>query len=472
MERYLQVFKDKFYILVLGLFVFIPLYPKIPLLNVPGTYVAIRMEDIYIAFIVGIFLAINIAKLKNLWKLSITQAILLYWAIGALSLYSGIFLTQTVTPHLGFLHFLRRVESMALFFIGWYAFTELKHINTWVKVMLVTTLIIIFYGFGQQWLSFPVVSTTNKEFSKGLILFLTADARVNSTFAGHYDLAAYLAAILSIIAALIIYYKRGKYMIISLMTAVLAFALLSLTAARISFVAAVVGIASIFWFSDKKRYILLLLGLVLIAFMVTPELRHRTVATLTVNLLEGGGPKYVPPLQKENPTKNFSIENAATGSATPSGVPVDIAPGEPLNTTELGVYRSFGIRLNEEWPRALRAFYKNPILGTGYSSISIATDNDVLRQLGETGILGLTSFSLIWFIIIKRMWGFIKLRSKTLIYYLCIGGLAALAALFLNALFIDVLESSKIGELLWLFMGVIFAAIDMENKNNLIKRIE
>ncbi len=471
MEKYLQVFRDKLYYLVLGLFVFIPLYPKFPLFKVPGTYVAIRLEDIYIAFVIGLFILINLNKLKNLWRLSITQAVLLYWAIGALSLYSGIFLTQTVTPHLGFLHFLRRVESMSLFFISWYVFQTFGQIKLWLKVMLLTTLFIIIYGFGQQWLSFPVISTTNKEFSRGLILFLTPDARVNSTFAGHYDLAAYLAAFLSVISALIIYLRKDKK-IIAAVTALLAFILLAMTAARISFVAAVVGITSILWLSNKRKLILLLVFLILVAFAIFPELRHRTVATLTVNLLDGGGPKYTLPPQKENPTKHFSIENAATGAATPSGVPVDIAPGEPINTTELGVYRSFGIRLNEEWPRAIRAFFKNPILGTGYSSISIATDNDILRQLGETGLLGFTSFFLIWFILIKRIWFFVKQRSRTLIYYLCLGGMAALAALLLNALFIDILESSKIGELLWLFLGVLFAALDIESGKTLARRMK
>ena len=58
--------------------------------------------------------------------------------------------------------------------------------------------------------------------------------------------------------------------------------------------------------------------------------------------------------------------------------------------------RSTSIRLNVEWPRALRAFKKNPLLGTGYSSITLATDNDFLRLFGEVGILGFLSFLLIF----------------------------------------------------------------------------
>ena len=58
--------------------------------------------------------------------------------------------------------------------------------------------------------------------------------------------------------------------------------------------------------------------------------------------------------------------------------------------------------MNVEWPRAIRALKKNPLLGTGYSSITLATDNDYLRLLGETGVLGFLAFLLIGVRLIKR----------------------------------------------------------------------
>lgn len=464
MQRLSLLFEKNLFLGVIALFIFIPLYPKFPLFNIPGTYVAIRTEDFLIALVALCWLVAVIPNIKNFLKQNIVQAILIFWFFGGLSLFSGIFVTQTVTPHLGILHYLRRIEVMLLFFIAWQAFKTRKQIKAWLTIMLVTTLIIVLYGFGQQWLSFPVISTTNKEFSKGLILFLTPDARVNSTFAGHYDLAAYLAIFLTMATALLIYYKSLFKRVIIAGVSLLGFILLALTAARVSFVATIAGVTSVLWFSRQKKLILVLIGLIFLAFIISPELRHRTIATLTVNLYGGGGPKYTPPPQKINPTKTFSIENGIDGSSTPFGVPVDVVPGEPINTTELGVYRSFGIRLNEEWPRAIRTFTKNPILGTGYSSISIATDNDYLRSLGETGFLGTISLALIWVIIFKKIWRFIKLKTHGLSFYLIIGIFAALLAMFLNAIFIDILESSKISQILWMLSGVGFATINMEDE--------
>ncbi len=464
MQELSLVFKKYLFWWVLCLSVFIPLYPKFPLFPVPGTYVSVRVEDVLIMVVVLWWLIAFFPSWKKILNLVETEAFIVFWGIGLLSLFSGIILTQTVVPHLGFLHFFRRIEVMVLFLIALTSFENKKQFKIWLITMLVVTAVVVLYGFGQKFFSFPVISTTNKEFSKGLILVLTPDARVNSTFAGHYDLAGFLGIFLTLSSALIFYYREILKKLCLGTVSVLSFLLLSMTAARVSFVATILGVSSVLFLLGQKKLILAMLILAVFALAVFPDLRHRTVGVVTVNLLGGGGPKYIPPPQKENSTKHFSIENAREGSATFSGVPVDVAPGEPLNPTELGVYRSLGIRLNEEWPRAARAFFKNPVLGTGYSSIGVATDNDYLRSLGETGLLGTIALGLIFIYIARKMINFLRKKSKTLIFYFTVGLLCALLGILATALFIDVLESSKVAELLWLTLGVGFAAIKMEEK--------
>ena len=158
--------------------VFIPLYPKFPLFSIPGTYVAVRVEDFLIAVVICWWLIAIFPQIKTFVSETVTLTFLLFFSIGALSLFSAIFLTQTITPHLGFFHLLRRIEVMMLFFVSLSAFTSLKQVKIWLGAMFIATSVVILYGFGQQLLSFPVISTTNKEFSKGLGLFLSPDARV------------------------------------------------------------------------------------------------------------------------------------------------------------------------------------------------------------------------------------------------------------------------------------------------------
>jgi hypothetical protein len=123
--------------------------------------------------------------------------------------------------------------------------------------------------------------------------------------------------------------------------------------------------------------------------------------------------------------------------------------------------RSTNIRLNVEWPRAIRALSKNPLLGTGYSSITLATDNDYLRALGETGLLGFLSFMLIIFIIMKKILQASSLLNK--MNYFDISFIVGLSGSFfgilLNAVFIDIFEASKFAIYLWLFTGVYWGLI-------------
>jgi len=469
---------------IIALSVFIPLYPKFPLAEVSGTYVAIRLEDFLLLLLVVIWGFTNIGNVKKILKLTITQSFLLFWFIGLITVISGVILTGTVTLNLGLLHFFRRVEYMIPFLVAATSIQNVRQAKIFVYVMFITAAIVAIYGFGQIYFQFPVISTTNSEFSKGQILTLSPGARPNSTFAGHYDLAAYLSIVLVFAGVMFFFYKSLKQKAFIIGTSLISFALLGFTAARISFVATILGIGFSFLLMQKKLLIVLLIVASVIAVAAIPQLRHRLVATVTVNLLEGGGPKYEPSPNTVNEFTPFirrdanSTDSAKTATiaadlkeATPSTVsawdkpfPADIAPGEPTNITELGVYRSFNIRYDVEWPRAIRSFLKNPLLGTGYSSLTIATDNDYLRALGETGILGFLSFSLVFFVLIKRYFkAMFKLQGFE--KYFVIASICIILATLTTSVFIDILEASKIAIFFWIILGIAWGVSENHEKN-------
>ena len=124
--------------------------------------------------------------------------------------------------------------------------------------------------------------------------------------------------------------------------------------------------------------------------------------------------------------------------------------------------RSSSIRLKVEWPRALRALAKNPLLGTGYSSITLATDNDYLRALGEVGILGFGAFTLIFLRIFNKI--IRKLRTDfnglgSLEKAFVAGVIGAIPGILVNAVFIDVFEASKFAIIFWLVLGIFVSLI-------------
>lgn len=466
----LKIFKSErsvFWLLV-ALVVFIPLFPKFPLLNVPGTYVAVRLEDVFFLLATGVWFNKILPRIKQVVSEPIYLLFILFWLVGGLSLISGIFITHSIVPHLGFLHWFRRIEYMMFFIMAATTFKSFDDVKLLLKIFVPVTILIVLYGFGQELFKFPVISTTNREFSKGLILFLSPEARVNSTFAGHYDLAFFLTVVLVMLGSLFFAYKKLSTKAIMVLTGVGSFVLLGMTAARVSFVATLVALSLSFWLNNKKLLVVLLFIAAVAIVGLVPDLRHRLVATITVNMLGGGGPKYTLPEGVAPPNLNrlseaskealFMVDVVEVGSdgAKITKVPSDVAPGEPLNSTELGVYRSFGIRFDVEWPRAINAFYKNPVLGTGYSSLTIATDNDFLRSLGEVGILGTLVLILIFAVIIKSQLHFI-FNSTGLERSFMSGVFCSLLALIGTSIFFDVLEASKIATLLWFLLGVAWA---------------
>ena len=95
-----------------------PLYPKFPFIKVPGTFVSIRLEDLLMVFAALLVLLGWRKNILGFFKLKITRAIVLYFIIGAGSLFSAALVTKTVVPHIGILHWLRRVEYFVPFFLG------------------------------------------------------------------------------------------------------------------------------------------------------------------------------------------------------------------------------------------------------------------------------------------------------------------------------------------------------------------
>lgn len=474
MQKFLLISEKYLFWIVLFLIIFIPLYPKFPLINVHGTFVAIRVEDLLIAVTVGLWFVKMIVsgKISSLLSDKINQALLVFFFITLVSLFSAIFLTKTVEPFLALLHYLRRIELMLLIPVAASVLTTRKQLI----ILLYTGLVIIFlvngYAFGQKYLNWPVISTGNSEFSKGLILHLSPEARVSSTFAGHYDLAVFMVMVLSICSAIFFSLKKLSIKLISFFSFLTSVIVLVMTAARLSFVAVLLGIAISLLLTGKKWYIFLMIVIALTILAYPSQLRERLIATVAVGVFQEGE-KFVstnldqqqesliniPTLLIQTSSTSGLRHNLSTDSATPSSETAittrisDIVPGEPTNITDLAVYRSYGIRFNQEWPRAIRAFEKNPLLGTGYSSLGLATDNDFLRSIGEVGILGTVAFILIIIEIIKRIWASYR-STKGLIKYFSAGMIAMIVAFIFNGVFIDVFEASKVATLFWLFCGL------------------
>lgn len=398
----------------------VALYPKFPLLGIGGSFVAVRLEDFLVALVVGIYFVFNFKNLITDAKRPIHRAIILYWLVSAVSTFAGIFLTKTVDPKLGLLHFGRRIEYMSMFWVGYWAFDNLKQLPMLIRAVLITAFAVAIFGLGQQFLGWPVISTNNSEFAKGLTLSLGPGARINSTFAGHYDLAAFCLFPLLLIIWLATTETTKKRWLLALVGIPLYWAML-LSASRITFAAFIATAFLLIVVFRKWRWLIALIIISILSIFASPQLagRYRELIITRFNQIS-----LIPVVYAQD---------------------VRDVP-DVLKPTEVIEDRSLNIRLKASWPKAIRAMSKNPLLGTGFSSVGLAIDNDYLRQLAETGILGTLALALIY-IRLAKSWLFSKNKFTWVMSCITVGLLA-------NAIFIDIFEASKIAIIFWLMAGV------------------
>ncbi|MBU4397194.1 O-antigen ligase family protein, partial [Patescibacteria group bacterium] len=214
-------------------------------------------------------------------------------------------------------------------------------------------------------------------------------------------------------------------------------------------------------FIKKKIWIIPVSLLVILNLFKSDQLNDRLVATIQT-LKPKPTVTVILPSPSPQPTLKLKISPIPTPKSKTTPIPTifrhPTPPEYPEVDIDAGVSRSGEIRFNVEWPRALNAFYKNPLLGTGLGSITLATDNDYLRLLGESGIFGFLSFFIILF------WFFIHSLKKNQNYLIYIF-LACLLTTLANAIFIDVFEASKTAYLFWIMIGIYYKILKFYSRH-------
>ncbi len=477
--------------ILLSVFIFlVPLWPKLPIKMIDYTYIAIRLEDIYLVVMLLIFI-IQLLRKKVFLNKKFILPFAFFWIAVFISFFWNTFISKTIIyPHLGFLHSLRRVEYMLVFFIALSVIKTKKDFWQIMSCFFISIFLVILYGLGQKFFNFPAVQTMNPEYAKGYLLYLTPEARISSTFAGHYDLAIYL--VMSIPLILSFYFSKEKKSYLYLFIGALI--ILLYTSSRSSFIA--YSIATISFLIFIRKYLFLIFVLILTAGLMftTGEISKRFLKTFQIKRIlvdEKTGAVYIGQTitTKELPAGSFyvKLKDQSKGDnldlfrnqvvqeklreATLSG---EISSSEeekymatlsanlkPINTVVSDI--SMATRFQIEWPRAINAFKKNPLLGTGSSSLTEATDGDYFRWLGEFGLLGTIAFLNILFLILKTVWDKIKklpLNDKLIGY----GFIFGFFALFINASYIDAFEASKVAYTFWTIAGLYIGYYGLNSK--------
>lgn len=534
-------------LLVIFIF-FIPLFPKFPFQIVNFTYIAIRFDDFFAGIIAFVFV-LELVRGKIKWsELKFKLPIGIFWGAVLLSYLSGMYITHTIDyPFIGLLHALRRIEYMMLFFIAMASVKTAKDFKYYLYALLAVMAMILIYGIGQRVYGFPAVSTMNPEFAKGRVLFLTPEARLSSTFAGHYDLGGYLVFYFPLLWAFLFSAKKWVYsrsqkiglfiagmlpivltihtlgrtlydgtfmyvitkaisdpvnatvliaMAITLLAFILSFeyfrkigiwflivatvGVLVATASRTSSIAFVASSIVFLIYVRKFWYVPVIVGLMAGFTFLDTDLVNRWLSTIQVkqvivNEKTGehvmvqkirsdelpAGTSYVRGRRSNESSLSARIKNdLAIKQATLSGT---LNPEDYSTYNAVATDISIATRFQVSWPRAWNAFLRNPLLGTGASSITESSDGDYFRWIGETGALGTGSFlfalSAICLYIFKAR---TKLEKSQQVFVMAV--LFGTGGLLINAMLIDIFEASKVAYLFWLTLGAYVGVLSKSEK--------
>lgn len=512
------------------LIIFIAWYPKLPSVHINHTWVYIRLEDFFILFVVALWFFQLVLKKVNLPP-KIWSPIAFYWAAGFLSLvYSLIFIGPHLAnffPKIAALYYIRHIEYMILFFVAFSTIKSKKDLRDYFIIFCVTVLGFSLYAFGQRfyldfWTAFPKVfenfsycfpsfQTGNEQFAKGIPLCLPKGARITSTFAGHYDLAAYLVLIIPVITAVVFFVKKRIYRILGFLLTLTSIMVLIFTSSRVSFVAYLFAITLTLVLINRKKFIIpfyiLSVALLLIFSGATAKRLMETfrivsvvtnnqgqvVGTLpqnlrdkvanniianqvTQNLPEGSGYLGLPQLNAPQKTNKAIVQSALSIAQAKrlklenGGVEISTISGSFLVRKVLVYDISFTTRFQAEWPNAWNAMLRNPVLGSGFATITLAADNNYLRILGETGLLGLATFLSIFFILALLLKQALPEITDSFDKAFFLGLTGGVIGLFLNATLIDVFEASKVAETLWIILGIAAGTAFLYKKDYVYKK--
>lgn len=419
-------------------------------------------------------------------------------------------------PKVAALEYFRRVEYLILFFVGFSTIKSIKDLKDYVRFLFIGVTAIVLYGLGQHFypyfwkylpgfiqktnFCFPSFQTGNEEFAKGIPLCLPVGSRVTSTFGGHYDLAGYLLIVLPIILGTWFVVKKKITKIGLGILFVTGLITLILTASRIAFGAYFFAIIPTLILLKKKKWILPIILLSFVCLVLFSEstinrfAQTFRITSVVVNMqgqvvgtAENGlssdlqkqlangkaiqanqviqgvvpeGSSFITLPQKRIATstavvkQNLSTKDAQRLKLANGGLELSTVKGN-FSVQQALVYDiSVTTRLQGEWPNAIQAFLQYPLLGKGYSTLTLAVDNDYLRLLGESGLLGFITFAGIFVILgiyLKQVLPQIEDPLTRVFVYGLVGGVIGL---IVNASLFDIFEASKVAEPLWLMLGI------------------
>lgn len=480
--RPLRLLYSHFDLLVLPVLAFILLLPKFPLIDVEGTYVNVRLEDFVIVFLYGLWGLGVLLGYFNFTKVFAWKYLIGFLIYGFLVTLAGIYLFHSIDqPHLGLLHWMRRVEYVLMYFVA-AATLRPERIRDYVNFLLFITAFAWVYGVLQWQNILPGVQTLSTAGKLGTFEQLNY---VISTFAAHYDFGTFLMLMTLLSLAVFFSHKDWKKKLPLLIFILMLWWMARLVYSRAAYLALIIGTVSLLALRKNLFAFLPLLEILRtfdryfggrfskytynFKFDILPQptqpsevvLQPTPVTKIVKKVVEG-----------REVIEKIEVTPTTTPATTPPTAGISQRLDEIVNVLSQKMQAVIGrvnvnldpsgnIRL-QEWQDVLAKTKYKFLTGGGYYSIGLGADSDYVRHLAEVGVIGLSIFALILFDFTRLFWRKFYKTADPLWQNLYLWGLVSLVGLAMNAVFIDVFEASKIAFLFWFMMGML--SIDQKSQ--------
>ena len=392
------------------LYLFIVIFPKVALAEVPGQTTPIRVDDIVMAVVLGGWVLVQLlGRPRPAPPSPVTGFFLLYAIVATVTSLLGIASGTTTVPSFG-LHMMRRVEYALLYYF-FFRSIGTDELDDVVGVVRFSLLIIVSIWIVQIWTVAP-----------GIGLYVDWSNPMPS-FSASYDFGGYL-----MLATLLLYALWSTGANRSVGTA------LGLAG----------GVCLLLFAADSRS------SMVGLAFAIVLDLFLRLKWQIVVAMVAAGASApFLVNTEKMERTLNII-------TAVFTSLDVDAAQNAFVNDP------SIRMRLRN-WTLAIDRWSEHPFAGEGLGSYLTYTeqynqpgtpDGWYVRVLAESGLLGLLAFMLLVGALLWALFRAYVQETRLLPRAIVYGAALGVIAMLVNAFLIDSFVSYKIMGVFWMIVGV------------------
>jgi hypothetical protein len=423
---------DVGFLAILAALVILPLYPKVGLFAVSGTYIPIRLDDFVTLGVIGAW-GVTLVGERRLPRIPpIWLPIVAWLGLGLVALAIGAAALNTVNWGTGGLFWAKPIEYLAL---GWAAYDLVDRpgrLRVVLSAVFVAASIVVAYALFERFGWLPHAPNYATDVALRQVL--------GSTMGDSHQMATYLGVVVLVGIAAWHLAPRPARIAAFVGFGLTGYVLLH-AAGRSEFLSLAVCTGVLAIWRPARTPAIVMLAILAVAFILPSGVEEGLDQALG---------RHAPP-----PGPVASPGVTPSGSEGPTASPPPISVSERFDKLEAD--RSLQIRM-ERWPVFFAIWLRDPIFGGGPSAATEAADGYYVRSLTEVGIAGTVAFvALLLTVLLFLRRSF--LQGSGLIRAAAIGLFAGTFFISLVGVLIDSWVASRVMQLYWPLVGATLGTV-------------